>query len=134
MLERKGERFALLTTEGFRDVCRIGDQTRPNLFELNIRKPDVLYSKVVEVAERVTVEDYVLNPHPFEIDLSDPDLVKTPSGEVIRILKRLDHDAVKEQLQQLFDDGFRCLAIGFLHSYLFSGMPSEPNSLNEDQS
>ncbi|KKY15716.1 putative hydantoinase b oxoprolinase [Diplodia seriata] len=81
LLERKGERFALLTTEGFRDICRIGDQTRPDLFDLNIRKPGVLYSQVIEVAERVTVEDYVLNPHPAEIDLSDPDLVKTASGE-----------------------------------------------------
>ncbi|KAK0642822.1 Uncharacterized protein DIS24_g8686 [Lasiodiplodia hormozganensis] len=119
LLERKGERFALLTTEGFRDICRIGDQTRPKLFELNIRKPGVLYSKVIEIAERVTVEDYVLNPHPSEIDLSDPDLVKTASGEVIRILKRLDHSVVREQLQHLFDEGFRSLAICFLHSYLF---------------
>ncbi|KAL0264261.1 hypothetical protein SLS55_000208 [Diplodia seriata] len=119
LLERKGERFALLTTEGFRDICRIGDQTRPDLFDLNIRKPGVLYSQVVEVAERVTVEDYVLNPHPAEIDLSDPDLVKTASGEVIRILKRLDHAAVKGQLQHLYDEGLRSLAIGFLHSYLF---------------
>lgn len=120
-MERKGERFALLTTEGFRDICRIGDQTRPKLFELNIRKPGVLYSKVIEIAERVTVEDYVLNPHPSEIDLSDPDLVKTASGEVIRILKRLDHSVVREQLQSLFDEGFRSLAICFLHSYLFPG-------------
>ncbi|OJD28827.1 5-oxoprolinase (atp-hydrolyzing) [Diplodia corticola] len=119
LLERKGERFALLTTEGFRDICRIGDQTRPDLFDLNIRKPGVLYSKVIEIAERVTVEDYVLNPHPAEIDLSDPDLVKTSSGEVIRILKRLDSSAVREQLRHLYDEGFRSLAIGFIHSYLF---------------
>ncbi|GME35855.1 5-oxoprolinase (ATP-hydrolysing) [Neofusicoccum parvum] len=132
LLERKGERFALLTTEGFKDICRIGDQTRPKLFELNIRKPGVLYSKVVEVAERVTVEDYVLNPHPAEIDLSDPDLVKTSSGEIIRVLKKLDHAAVRKQLQQLFDEGFRSLAICFLHSYLFPDHENEVAEIARD--
>lgn len=73
------------------------------------------------MAERVTVEDYTLNPHPVQIDLDDPDLVQTASGEVIRVLKRLEHDAVRKQLQRLFDDGFRSLAVGFLHSYLFPG-------------
>ena len=32
LLERKGERTALLTTRGFRDVLRIGNQSRPDIF------------------------------------------------------------------------------------------------------
>ena len=34
LLERKGEPFALLITEGFRDLLYIGNQSRPNIFDL----------------------------------------------------------------------------------------------------
>ena len=34
LLERKGERMALVITEGFHDLLHIGNQTRPNLFDL----------------------------------------------------------------------------------------------------
>jgi 5-oxoprolinase (ATP-hydrolysing) len=46
-----------------KDVCEIGDQSRPELFNLNIRKADVLFTKLVELNERVTIEDYDLNPY-----------------------------------------------------------------------
>lgn len=34
LLERKGERMALAITEGFRDLLHIGNQARPNIFDL----------------------------------------------------------------------------------------------------
>ena len=34
LLERKGERTALVITEGFRDLLYIGNQARPNIFDL----------------------------------------------------------------------------------------------------
>ena len=34
LLERKGERMALVITEGFHDLLHIGNQTRPYLFDL----------------------------------------------------------------------------------------------------
>lgn len=34
LLERKGERMALAITEGFHDLLHIGNQTRPNIFDL----------------------------------------------------------------------------------------------------
>ena len=34
LLERKGERIALVITKGFRDLLYIGNQSRPNLFDL----------------------------------------------------------------------------------------------------
>ena len=37
LLERKGERMALVITEGFHDLLHIGNQTRPNLFDLVIK-------------------------------------------------------------------------------------------------
>jgi N-methylhydantoinase A/acetone carboxylase, beta subunit len=55
LLERKGERSALLITKGFGELLKIGHQTRPKLFDLDIKKPDVLYAKSIEVDERVTL-------------------------------------------------------------------------------
>lgn len=34
LLERKGERVALLITNGFHDLLHIGNQSRPKLFDL----------------------------------------------------------------------------------------------------
>jgi 5-oxoprolinase (ATP-hydrolysing) len=48
LLERKGDRVAFLTTKGFRDGLRIGNQTRPDLFDLSVRRLEQLYETVVE--------------------------------------------------------------------------------------
>ena len=53
LLERKGERTALLTTRGFRDALKIGYQARPKIFAKQIIKPEMLFERVVEVDERV---------------------------------------------------------------------------------
>ncbi|CBF78035.1 hypothetical protein AN8779.2 [Aspergillus nidulans FGSC A4] len=45
LLERKGTKHAFLVTKGFRDLLEIGYQSRPRLFDLNIVKPEVLYSE-----------------------------------------------------------------------------------------
>ena len=34
LLERKGERMALVITKGFRDLLHIGNQSRPQIFDL----------------------------------------------------------------------------------------------------
>jgi 5-oxoprolinase (ATP-hydrolysing) len=122
LLERKGERFAFLTTQGFKDLCEIGTQARPHLFDLNIRKPGVLYDKVVEVKERVTIEDFALNPFPYGINVDgDKSLVSTSSGETVRILKPLDEDDIKIKLEQLLDEGFRSVAVCLMHAHVFPG-------------
>jgi 5-oxoprolinase (ATP-hydrolysing) len=41
LLERKGERFALVITKGFKDLLHIGTQSRPLIFDLKIRMPEV---------------------------------------------------------------------------------------------
>ena len=53
LLERKGERTALFITRGFRDALRIAYQNRPRIFDRHIVLPEMLYSKVVEVQERI---------------------------------------------------------------------------------
>ncbi|KAI6860025.1 hydantoinase B/oxoprolinase [Hortaea werneckii] len=127
LLERKGERSAFLVTKGFKDLLRIGNQSRPKLFDLNIVRPDVLYDDVVEVDERVTIEDYQQDPWRDEsvsktlaaLD-TDPQLVRGRSNEIVRILKTPDIEAVRADLQSLFDDGYRSLAVCFAHSYTYS--------------
>jgi len=52
-LEREGERTALVVTKGFRDLLHIANQSRPDIFDLAIQMPDLLYETVVEVDEEV---------------------------------------------------------------------------------
>ncbi len=60
LLERKGAPSALFLTRGFQDLLRIGDQVRPDLFALEIRKPPPLPRHVSEVAERLGAEGQVV--------------------------------------------------------------------------
>lgn len=53
LLERQGARCALLVSRGFGDLLQIGNQSRPRIFDLEIRKPQLLYERVIEVDERV---------------------------------------------------------------------------------
>lgn len=107
LLERKGERTAFVVTKGLKvcpsrdmtirlhltprqDLLHIGNQSRPKLFDLTINKPDVLYSRVIEVPERVTLEAWTEKKVAEEVDIaSDPALVKGVTGEAVRILEPL---------------------------------------------
>jgi 5-oxoprolinase (ATP-hydrolysing) len=53
LLERKGEPVALVINRGFKDCLRIGYQNRPDIFALDIRRPEQLYQTVVEIDVRV---------------------------------------------------------------------------------
>ncbi|KAK7899805.1 hypothetical protein LTR67_003550 [Exophiala xenobiotica] len=126
LLERKGEKMALVVTCGFKDCLEIGNQSRPKIFDLAIRRPDVLYQKVVEVDERVTLEDYAEDPKRNQTkaevkheDYKTNDLVQGLSGEAVRILKRPEEDKIKESLKGLFEDGFRSIAVCLMHAYTF---------------
>lgn len=121
LLERKGARSALLTTKGFKDLLFIGNQSRPNIFDLTVVRPEVLYEQVVEVAERVTMEDYTEDPKSSKtaVTSDDKDLVTAVTGETIRVMRRPDLDAVKNSLQSLWDQGFRSVAVVFIHSYAY---------------
>src|SRR5258706_2285103 len=62
LLERKGERTALFITRGFRDALRIAYQNRPRIFDRHIVLPEMLYSEVVEVEERIGAHGEVVLP------------------------------------------------------------------------
>jgi len=56
LLERQGAPLLLVVNEGFGDLLEIGDQSRPDLFALDIRLPQQLYSAVEEVGGRCDVD------------------------------------------------------------------------------
>src|SRR5207248_10370822 len=64
LLQRKGARTALVTTEGFEDVIEIGRQARPELYNLNAIKPTPLVPSELRfgVKERVAANGEVLEP------------------------------------------------------------------------
>ena len=89
LLERKGERCALLVTKGFKDLLQIGDQARPSLFDLHIKRPSVLYEKVVEVDERVTIESRDDVPRDAATSMEGDPYVQGVSGDKVRIVQPL---------------------------------------------
>jgi 5-oxoprolinase (ATP-hydrolysing) len=93
LLERKGERTALVTTRGFRDQLRIGYQNRPKLFALRIDLPDMLYAQVIEAAERVTADGHVLHA--------------------------LEEAPLRAALEAAKAGGIEAIAIVFLHGYRY---------------
>ena len=56
LLERKGARTLLVVNRGFRDLLRIGHQSRPKLFDLDVRLPEMLYEAVEEISGRISAE------------------------------------------------------------------------------
>jgi 5-oxoprolinase (ATP-hydrolysing) len=126
LLERKGEKIALVVTKGFNDCLKIGNQSRPRIFDLAIKRPDVLYEEVIEIDERVTLEDYAEDPHrnftttgPGEQIRADADVVRGLSSEAIRILKRPSESLVRSQLKQVYSRGIRSIAVCLMHGYTF---------------
>ncbi|KAF9523333.1 Hydantoinase/oxoprolinase-domain-containing protein [Crepidotus variabilis] len=143
LLERKGHKHALLITKGFKDLLVIGNQSRPKIFDLNIRRPSSLFSEVLEIDERVTLVGYTSDPqaeeHAIQFDEDGKvkrgyrgkgwdeqgdaegpgDIVQGLSGEAVRIMKKPDLDVVRTNLQKLYEKGYRSLAIVLVHSYTF---------------
>src|SRR3989449_3183918 len=93
LLERKGERTVLFITRGFRDALRIAYQNRPRLFDRQIVLPEMLYSGVFEVEERIGARGEVLLP--------------------------LDFLQARKDLEKAYAEGFRSIAIVFMHGYRF---------------
>lgn len=122
LLERKGASVALVTTKGFKDVLRIGNQTRPHIFDLTAHKLDHLYLEVLEIDERVTMESFTEGGgDKLKIDVGgDPELDTGVTGDVVRVLKKPDYEIVRKQLLDLYNAGsIKTLALCLLHSYAY---------------
>ena len=62
LLERRGEPVLLLVDQGLGDLLTIGNQTRPSLFDLDIRLPTPLFDRVAEVGGRIDVDGRTIVP------------------------------------------------------------------------
>ena len=93
LLERKGERVALMVTKGFADALRIGYQNRPRIFAREIVLPEPLYERVIEVDERIEADGTVLRP--------------------------VDLDALRADLRRVREEGIDALAVVLMHSCLY---------------
>src|SRR6266851_5324548 len=60
LLERTGEPCVLVITAGFADALRIAYQDRPRIFDREIIRPDLLYSRVIEARERIGAQGEVI--------------------------------------------------------------------------
>ena len=92
LLERKGAKTLFVATQGFAESLLIGDQSRPDLFALDIVRPAPLYAGAVEAEERMDA-----------------------AGGVVRAL---DEAALAARLRVAGAEGFTSAAIAFLHADL----------------
>ncbi len=95
LLERRGERCALLVTKGFADLLTIGTQERPSLFALHVVKPKPLTDLVFEIDERVLADGTVRAP--------------------------IDFHVVRELGREIVARGVRSAAVLFVHAYAHPG-------------
>jgi N-methylhydantoinase A/oxoprolinase/acetone carboxylase beta subunit len=93
LLERMGERTALVITKGFADALRIAYQNRPKLFVRRIELPALLYERVIEADERMGAHGDVVRP--------------------------LDLESVRRDLEAARDAGIAAVAIVLMHGYRF---------------
>ncbi|OAN86028.1 hydantoinase/oxoprolinase family protein [Sulfitobacter geojensis] len=94
LIERRGAKTALITTEGFRDVIEMRTESRFEQYDLNLSLPEPLLARQMRytVAERVDAR-----------------------GDVLIPLNRVD---VEEVVAQIKTAGYQSVAVGLMHSYL----------------
>ncbi len=91
LLERKGAPTLFVTTKGFADALVIGDQTRSDIFALDLTRPKPLYAETLEIDARVSADGEVISP--------------------------LDEVAAMAGLRAAYERGCRSVAICFMHGY-----------------
>lgn len=91
LLERRGARTVFFITRGFADLLQIGNQQRPDLFALDVRRPEPFYERVVEVPERLAADGTVLEP--------------------------LEVSNLSETIDELLAAGIESAAVALLHGY-----------------
>ena len=96
LIERRGAKTALITTEGFRDVIEMRTESRFEQYDLNLTLPEPLLARQMRftVTERVNAR-----------------------GEVMIDLDRAEVEAVVDRIAKA---GFESVAVGLIHSYLNS--------------
>ena len=96
VLERKGGRLGIITTEGFRDTLEIGRQMRREMYEVRLDPQTPVF--LAPRAMRVGVKERI-----------------GPAGEV---LEPLDEASVRDALDRLVAAGAECIAVCLLFSFV----------------
>ena len=116
--------LAFQSLQGFRDLLHIANQSRPNIFDLEIRMPENLYEEVVEVDEEVGLP--LSNGPPrrsggVEEDWYQPVEVCSVNvdRESIAVRRPVDVDALKRDLKLVKDKGITSLAVVLKHAAVF---------------
>lgn len=113
LLERQGTDCALVITKGFGDLLQIGYQNRPDLFALNIVRPEQIYRSVIEIKERV-------RPLAKSDDRESCHIKTGVGGESFVLLQQPDAEEIRDQLQEIYNTGIRSLAVVLMHGYSFT--------------
>ncbi|SFY37468.1 N-methylhydantoinase A [Paracoccus pantotrophus] len=94
LIQGRGVKTGLITTDGFRDLLEIGRQKRPDLYDLQADKPETLVTRDLRlgVAERVRADGSVE--------------------------EALDEGAFREAVRELKAQGVKSVAVSFLYSFL----------------
>ena len=114
LLERKGTKTALLITQGFRDLMIIGTQNRQNIFDLQMRKPEKLFSTVLEIEERIRI----IKSNENQAEITGK-IIKGITGDYFEILQEIDEKKLEVELIELKKSGVDSLAIVLMFSYAF---------------
>lgn len=87
LIEKKGARVGLITTEGFKDILDIGWQKRPNLYGLLRPKAESLLAPGMrcEVPERILYDGSVMTPHDEDAVRHVVEYLKNRGAEAIAI-------------------------------------------------
>lgn len=85
LLEGRGAKTALITTEGFRDLLEIARQKRPKLYDINAQKPAPLIARDL----RLEVSERVRHTGEVERELQDEDL-----DRIVKELRGSDVEAI----------------------------------------
>ena len=94
LIERRGAKTALITTEGFRDVIEMRTESRFEQYDLNLTLPEPLIPR----QSRFTISERV-----------------DATGGVLIDLDRAEVEAVADQINAA---GYESIAVGLIHSYL----------------
>ena len=94
LIERRGAKTALITTEGFRDVIEMRTESRFEQYDLNLNLPEPLLPRQM----RFTVKGRV-----------------DTNGHVLIDMDRTEIEAVVDQIAAM---GVESIAVGLIHSYL----------------
>ncbi|XP_055854712.1 5-oxoprolinase [Episyrphus balteatus] len=112
LLERKGDPVALVVNRGFKDLLYIGNQARPKIFELNIRKPTNLYKTVVEVDCRIVPDQK------GRCQLKNSwRILEGAAGAKYLEKSPINHEAIKADLKNVLSEGISSVSVVLAHSY-----------------